>query len=215
MSISCDIVQALQEKLGYFFKNPTLLQEALSHPSRAFQRLEFLGDRILNLSIGHWLYHQDPQAPEGDLAKKLSGLVSRPALRSRALFLKLENIVDFSSSVQSRILSDTVEALLGAIYLDAGFLAAQRVIEQLWKDLFVSPINFDPKTELQEYLQSQGYDLPCYEVVDQQGPSHQPTFFIQLRCGEEDIFYAQGLSKKQGEQEAAQKALVFYKNIEG
>lgn len=210
MPLSCHLAQ-LQKKLGYTFKKPALLQEGLSHPSRAFQRLEFLGDRILNLSIGHWLYHHDELAPEGELSKKLSGLVSRPALRNRALFLGLEPLLNLPLvPLQSRILSDTVEALLGAIYLDGGFLAAQKVVEHLWKELLGGPLAFDAKTQLQEHLQAQGHSLPEYEMIDQNGPSHQPTFSIKLTCAIKDVFYAKGASKKQAEQKAAQKALEFY-----
>lgn len=209
-------LEGLEKKLGYSFQDKKLLQEALSHPSiggRSFQRLEFLGDRILGLVVAWWLYRHFPHEAEGILAKRLAYMVKRETLTQVARDLNLSLSVTFegSSSYQSRVMGDTCEALIAAIYLDGGLTAATAVIERLWTGfLSQSPPPIDAKSALQEYLQSKKKGLPLYKDMSQKGPSHCPVFQIELSITDGGTFVGEGKSKRQAEQHAAQKALSHY-----
>ncbi len=209
----------LEKNLGYCFSDKSLLNAALIHTSSggvSFQRLEFLGDRVLGCVIAEVLYEKYPSENEGQLAKRLAGAVQARTLHQLAGTLKLQKFLRFDGppSYSHNVLADTCEAILGAIYLDGGFLQAKKVITHLWEPLLdaqeLPPI--DPKSELQEYLQADKKSLPVYEVLSQQGPSHSPLFRIRLIMEEGHIFYADGSSKKEAEQKVAAKALAFLKN---
>ncbi len=209
--------ETLEKRLGYVFQNPLLLKEALTHPGAggtAFQRLEFLGDRVLGLVISHWLYEAYPHEHEGDLAKRFSTLVRRQALCDVAGYLELDAFVirESRAPFSHRVLADTCEALIGALYLDGGLEQAKGVIRVLWAPLFWDfVISRDAKTLLQEKLQAIGYGLPVYELMHQEGPPHAPVFSVYIHIlPEERSFLGQGHSKREAEQRAAEKALTYY-----
>jgi ribonuclease-3 len=210
----------LSEKLGHAFATPRLLEDALTHPSLAggskqrkkgapYERLEFLGDRVLGLAIAEWLYETYPNAAEGEMAKRHAALVNREALRSVALEIGLGQFVrlargEDATAARKNIatLPDAMEAVIGALYLDGGFPAARAFIHRYWqRDLAVSETPADPKTALQEWAQGQGLPLPTYRVIKNSGPAHAPVFMIEAGVKGHDPVQAQGDSKR-----AAQKA---------
>ena len=195
--------EAFEKILGYAFSEKSLLAAALQHPSkggRHFERLEFLGDRILGLAIADLLYHQFTDEQEGKLAKRLAILVSRDSLFVVGTALGL-------SSLPHCILEDTVEALLGAIYLDGGWDATKTFVEKHWNHLIEKDPLTDPKTALQEYLQADGQPLPTYNILSVEGPSHAPLFSVQVILKEGQIFQGEGSSKQKAEFAAAKAAL--------
>lgn len=208
----------IEGRLGYIFVTPKLLEQALTHPSAGginFQRLEFLGDRVLGLVIAEWLYFEHPDEAEGDLAKRFIQMVQQSTLNNIAGKLNLARVVkrDSVSSYNTRIMADACEAIIGAIYLDGGISAVQIIIKSLWKSVTSDVIKLDAKTDLQEYLQSLKIPLPSYEVIDQKGFSHAPIFFVKIEIDKEKIFFGQGKTKRQAEQQAAQQALNFFQQL--
>jgi ribonuclease-3 len=211
----------LEAALGHEFARPSLLAEALTHASTSaarglsYERLEFLGDRVLGLAMADVLIRSFPAEAEGDLARRHAVLVSRDALVAVARDLDLARYINVQPSatpdrVPESILADACEAVLGALYLDAGFEAAARLVERLWEsrlDIELPPPR-DAKTELQEWVQARGLPLPVYRTVATEGPSHDPAFTVEA--------YVEGLapqravarSKRAAEQEAARALLV-------
>jgi ribonuclease III len=204
-------------QIHYTFKNKSLLKEALSHPrtgGREFERLEFLGDRVLGLVIADLLVQKHPQENEGDLAKRLSVLVSRPCLLKVAEKLGLST--HHYPAVKMK--TDTIEAILGAIYLDGGLDSAFRMVSLLWADFLdaqTSPPQ-DAKTHLQEILQADKKELPCYRVIASEGPVHMPLFWMCLKLPTGQCVYASGKSKREAEQSAAERALqcLYSQNLD-
>lgn len=211
-------MRSLETRLNYIFKNSVLLENALTHSSvggKFFQRLEFLGDRVLGLTMAQWLYESFPNDPEGLLTKRLANLVNRHALHRIAQSLQLEKyiIAETETLSSSRVMADACEAILGAIYLDSDLDSAKQVIPPLWHVLWNENIESpmaDAKSALQEYLQSEKYSLPCYRLVRQSGPSHQPFFETCLEISPHEHFIGTGSSKRESEQNAAQLALSHY-----
>ncbi|MDD3182219.1 MAG: ribonuclease III [Alphaproteobacteria bacterium] len=219
----------LAQKLGHVFVNPILLHDALTHPSlptaksshkitkpSPYERLEFLGDRVLGLVIAHWLYEMFPQADEGELAKRHAHLVNRDMLNTIALSLKLQDHLRLArgeSANESRknlaALSDAMEGVIGALYLDGGFDLADTFIKTYWTPWIGADLAppADPKTALQEYAQSKGYVLPKYSIVEHSGPSHAPKFRIQVVVAGHDPVIAEGGSKREAEKKAASMLL--------
>lgn len=207
----------LQTRIGYRFKNPGLLQQALTHSStgadRNYERLEFLGDRVLGLIVSDILFDKFPDEAEGDLAKRLASLVQGAFLARRAQDLDLGTFLNLSDAERSaggsendHILADAVEALIGAIYLDSRDLSVCRAfIEKLWGDAFYTMQKppQHPKTALQEWLQAQGLPLPNYKITGQSGPDHAPVFEIELKIRGHQAVIAQGRSRQEAEKEAA------------
>ncbi len=210
----------LLDRLGYKFKSPGLLDDALTHPSLAgfrqrkkgvmpYERLEFLGDRVLGLVIAEWLYEKYPDATEGDLAKRHAALVNRDMLRVVAKEIGLGEYLrlargEEASGTRKNIatLPDAMEALLGALYLDGGLKAAGNFIHRFWqKGVAMPEAPADPKTALQEWAQGQGLPLPQYKVVEHSGPAHAPKFVIEVIVKGHPTATAEGDSKR-----AAQKA---------
>lgn len=208
----------LQKRLNHVFKHPALLQLALTHRSFAsdhYERLEFLGDSVLNLAVSDMLYQQLKQLPEGDLSRVRANLVKQETLHQLAVALGLPALLrlgegEMRSGGQKRpsILADALEAVLGAVYLDSGFLAAQAVIQSLFKSVHINPamdaIEKDPKTALQEWLQGKRLQLPTYRIVATLGVAHKQTFDVeceiaQLNLAERGI----GSSRRAAEQAAA------------
>ena len=208
----------LEKRIGYTFQDKDLLQGALNHPSaggKLFQRLEFLGDRVLGVVMACWLYDFFPHEEEGDLAKRLAYMVKRETLTKVAKDIDLSLCISYDGcpSYQGRIMGDTCEALIGAMYLDGGIDPVTRVVKKLWEPFLshqeTPPI--DAKSALQEYLQSQKKGLPVYKDFSQKGPSHCPIFQIELVINESERFVGEGKSKRQAEQQAAQKALAYHR----
>jgi len=213
----------LERKLGHTFKNQDLMLLALTHrsfASRNNERLEFLGDAILNFVAGEALFERFPQAREGQLSRLRARLVKGETLAILARGFDLGDHLRLGSGElksggfrRESILADALEALIGAIYLDAGLETVRvRVLDWLAGELdglTLVDTNKDPKTRLQEFLQSRACELPRYEVVDIQGEPHCRTFFVECRVALlNDKTYGQGASRRIAEQVAAAAALV-------
>lgn len=216
-------MKSLEKNLGYTFKNVSFLEKALTHPSALppgqgvdFERLEFLGDRVLGLIIATWLFEEFPQEKEGDLARRFTGLVRKETLVDVAQAINLDQVMvmkrENSSSQKKRLetlLSDGCEALIGALYLEGGLDAAQFFIHRYWEDYLKgthSPPQ-DPKSMLQEWAQGQGKRHPCYVVIESSGPAHAPRFIMEVRVEGFDFLQGEGSSKRLAEQDAAQHML--------
>lgn len=206
----------LEKKIGHSFADKDLLATALTHSSTgtgiSYERLEFLGDRVLGLIVSEILYEKFTQEPEGHLAKRLSSLVQGSWLAKMAVKIDLGEYMGFSQAERSaggfeneNILADGMEALIGAIYLDAGLQTCRAFIENLWGDAFYEMARppQHPKTALQEWAQGQGLPLPTYKIIGQSGPDHVPLFDVRLRVQGYDDLIAQGRSRQMAEREAA------------
>ncbi len=215
-------IDQLQERLGYRFKNPELLQQALKHRSAGAkhnERLEFRGDAVLELAVTDLLYRQFETSDEGRLTRFRARLVRKETLAERARALVLGRFLVLGSgerksggSDRDSILADAFEAILGAIYLDADFLVAKERIEcwfeQSIEGLDTLPQEKDPKTRLQEHLQGLGEPVPEYRVVSVSGDDHQQRFKVECRCSLiASSQMAEGDSIKQAEQKAATACL--------
>lgn len=218
----------LAERLGHKFAKPELLEQALTHPSLAgssaarkkgegdYERLEFLGDRVLGLVIAEWLYEKYPKAREGELAKRHAALVNRDALRLVAdeiglgAYLRLAGGEKPGSARKNlATLPDAMEAVLGALYCDGGLKAAGNFIHRFWqKDIAIEETPADPKTTLQEWAQGQGLPLPQYKVVEHSGPAHAPKFVIEASVKGQPAAVAEGNSKRAAEKTAAAQLLL-------
>ncbi|PYC25917.1 ribonuclease III [Pseudomonas alcaligenes] len=213
----------LERQLGHSFQNQELMLLALTHRSfagRNNERLEFLGDAILNFVAGEALFERFPQAREGQLSRLRARLVKGETLAVLARGFELGEYLRLGSGElksggfrRESILADALEALIGAIYLDAGMdVARERVLAWLANELdslTLVDTNKDPKTRLQEFLQSRAVELPRYEVVDIQGEPHCRTFFVQCEVALlNDKTQGQGASRRIAEQVAAAAALV-------
>ncbi|NVO08030.1 MAG: ribonuclease III [Rhodoferax sp.] len=222
-----DSLQELQRRLQHQFANPSLLTRALTHRSFSadhYERLEFLGDSVLGLAISGLLYARLDTLPEGDLSRVRANLVKQETLHQLAVVLGLPDLLrlgegEVRSGGQKRpsILADALEALIGAVYLDAGFTKAQELVLRLFDAVEINPqmdaIGKDPKTELQEWLQGRKMKLPVYKVVGTLGAAHKQTFDVEceipeLRLAERGI----GGSRRAGEQAAATAMLQTLKS---
>lgn len=206
----------LQKAIGYSFRDEKLLRTALTHSSTGaaenYERLEFLGDRVLGLVIADMLFHKFPQEPEGDLARRLASLVQGAMLAELSAHIALSDYIAFSDSERSaggaeneNILADVYEALIGALYLDGGIEPCRALIAAQWKDVLhtMKRPPQHPKTALQEWAQAQGLPLPVYEVAGQSGPDHAPVFDVRLSVKGHGSVSAQGRSRQEAEKEAA------------
>jgi ribonuclease-3 len=220
-------VHPLEERVGYKFRNPLLLAEALTHPSlghetqqRHFdnQRLEFLGDAILQLVITEYLFGHFKDQPEGQLTKLRSRLVSRDALKAHAAAIDLGQFLlmgrgEEASGGRARTstLADAFEALIGAIFLDGGLEETRKfILTQAKADLAQlaeEPVDINPKGNLQELLQSISPKSPVYEVLSQSGPEHDKRFVVQAVWEGIVLGKGRGRSKKQAETAAAEEAM--------
>jgi len=209
----------LTRRLGYEFRDAQLLQQALTHRSYANgnnERLEFLGDGLLNFVVGAALYAQQPAAEEGALSRLRASLVREETLALLGRELKLGDWLRLGESEmksggfrRDSILADTVEALIGAIYLDGGFAAAQEACMRLYAPLLAALPDAeslkDPKTRLQERLQAQGRPLPRYDILSESGPPHARRFAVRcLLPDSEWSTEAEGPSRRGAEQRAAE-----------
>ena len=213
-----DGLNALQKLLQHEFKNGGLLRQALTHRSFAVdhnERLEFLGDAVLNLAVADLLYQRLSDLPEGDLSRVRANLVKQDTLHGLAVGIGLPRLLrlgegEMRSGGQNRpsILADALEAVIGAVYLDGGFGAAQQLVHRLFKAVEInatmSAIGKDPKTELQEWLQGRKMKVPLYRVVATLGAAHKQTFDVECEIVEFDLRERGiGISRRAGEQAAA------------
>ena len=207
------------EKLaGYTFAKTSLLDEALTHPSMSgsynYQRLEFLGDRVLGLVISTWLLEEYPSEAEGKLNRRFTALVRRETLAEMSVTLGIAKALKLTPGAEQEgtrdkeaIQADVCESFIGALYLDGGFGAANAFIRQHWKLLIgAGPSAFrDSKTVLQEWCQARAIAVPSYSVVEQTGPDHDPVFTIEVKIDGHGTARASGPAKRIAEQAAAQE----------
>jgi ribonuclease III len=213
----------LERRLGHKFADLDLARQALTHRSFGAphnERLEFLGDSLLNCSVATLLYERFPQQPEGDLSRLRAALVNQASLSEVALNLGLgdrlrlgEGELKSGGFRRPSILADSLEALLGAVFLDAGFEAVRRSVEKLLTEKLESavdkPVDKDPKTALQEHLQGRGLALPRYVVQKTEGEAHEQTFIVECRVDDLGIMASgKGPSRRTAEQAAAEGVLA-------
>ena len=221
MKLSAEM-KAFQGRIGHEFARPELLVRALTHgsissPTRGDnQRLEFLGDRVLGLVMADALLAADPSAAEGQLAPRFNALVRRETCAEVARQIDLGAVLKLGRSEmksggrrKEALLADAMEAVIAAVYQDAGFAAARDVVLTLWGRRIhnVAEDARDPKTALQEWAQAQGDTPPSYVEVGREGPDHQPVFTIEVRLASGEREQASAGSKRHAEQAAA-KALL-------
>jgi ribonuclease-3 len=209
----------LGKRLGHDFKDLGLLAQALTHPSADgpnYQRFEFLGDRVLGLVIADWLVREFPHADEGELAIRFNALVRKEACAEVAARLDLGGVITMGAGEDKAggrrkpaILGDACEAVIAALYLDGGLETARGLIEREWVHLLEKSgkIQQDAKTALQEWAQARGQPVPNYKLIDRTGPDHAPEFTVEVSAGDAKPLRAQGNSKRQAEQAAAQAML--------
>jgi ribonuclease III len=217
----------LQTRLGYAFRQPGLLQQAVTHRSFSAdhnERLEFLGDSVLNLSVAHLLYTQLASLPEGDLSRVRANLVKQDTLHQVAKTMDLPSVMrlgegEMRSGGQNRpsILADALEAIIGAVYLDGGYKDAQALVERLFAQVEIKPdmqaVGKDPKTELQEWLQGRKLALPKYTVVGTSGAAHRQQFEVSCEVTElRQTQQGSGASRRAAEQAAAAAMLQNLKS---
>lgn len=220
------ILDHLEKTLNYHFNDPRLAHRAMTHRSHANEnknrggdneRLEFVGDAVLGLIVGHALWEKFPDMAEGDLSKRRAAIVSEPGLAKVARRLGLGEHIrlgqgerDQGGADKDSILSDALEALWAAFFLDAGFDAATKLAMQVFsQELESAKTNTirDPKTELQEHMQSLGKGAPTYAIVAEDGPDHARHFTAAVLVEGEELARATGSSKKAAQQSAANAAI--------
>jgi ribonuclease III len=211
----------LEERIGYRFKDTALFDSALSHISAlkgarnragSYQRLEFLGDHVLGLVISDMLFRAFPKADEGELSRRLADLVRKETCADIARTIDLGAAIRLGASEANAggrkrpaILADVCEALIGAVYLDGGFPAAEALVGRLWEArmrIKAQPLR-DPKTVLQEWAQARGLPTPAYREVARSGPDHDPVFRVTVQLPKLDPAEGSGRSKRAAEQAAA------------
>ncbi|GGE07114.1 RNAse III [Gemmobacter megaterium] len=220
--MSADL-QAFSARLGHRFQRPELLVRALTHPSIATasrpdnQRLEFLGDRVLGLVMAEALLMADKGASEGQLAPRFNALVRKETCAEVARDLELGEVLRLGRSEmlsggrrKEALLADAMEAVIAAVYRDAGFDVARTLVLRLWGDRVgqVKADARDPKTSLQEWAQARGLPPPGYDEISREGPPHQPVFTIAARLSTGETEQASAGSKRQAEQAAARALLA-------
>lgn len=218
---------ALQKRLKHEFVDGSLLTRALTHRSFSAdhnERLEFLGDSVLGVVVADMLYQRLNNLPEGDLSRVRASLVRQDTLHQLAVVLGLPDVIrlgegEMRSGGQKRpsILADAVEAVIGAVYLDAGFAAAQALVQRLYQSVEINPamdgIGKDPKTELQEWLQGQRMKVPTYKVLAMLGAAHKQTFEVECEIVElQRSERGAGASRRAAEQAAATAMLQKLKS---
>ena len=222
----------LEDKIGYTFQNKDLLRQAVTHSSYAneqkinktgdYERLEFLGDAVLELVSSEFIYRENPQMPEGQLTKRRSSMVCEPALAFCARELVLEEYILLGKGEEATggrnrdsIISDVMEAIIGAIYLDGGLEPASAYIHHfILSDLEHKQLFFDAKTLLQEKVQQENKGSLQYRLIHEEGPEHDKTFVVEAWVGDHKAGSGTGRSKKAAEQQAAYEALLKYKGKE-
>lgn len=210
--------------LGHAFHRPDLLTEALTHRSAAQgrgrakasnERLEFIGDRVLGLTMAEWLAERFPREQEGDLGRRLAYLVSQPVLATVAESIGLAAALSVSPgeakagvAKRATVLADALEAALGALYMDGGLDAARNFVRRAWNEAMRVQIDppKDAKTKLQEWAQKRGLDLPSYAITTRSGPPHAPEFTVAVNVGTSVASGSAG-NRRAAEQRAAEALL--------
>jgi ribonuclease III len=218
-----DGLAEIERRLGHRFGNPELARQALTHRSFGTphnERLEFLGDSLLNCAVATLLYERFPQLPEGDLSRLRAALVNQASLSGVAADLGLgerlrlgEGELKSGGFRRPSILADSLEALLGAVFLDAGFEATRGAVAHLLAEKLEragdAPVSKDPKTALQEHLQGRGLALPRYAVQKTEGEAHDQTFIVECRVDDLGVAASgKGASRRAAEQAAAEGVLA-------
>lgn len=216
----------LADVLGHRFERPALLTEALTHRSvlaaksserRSYERLEFLGDRVLGLVIAKLLFEHYPSESEGQLARRFNALVQGETLATVSLAIGLDNQLILAPSEEQAggranrgLLADVCEAVIAALYLDGGMVAAEQFILRYWLPLATAKARprRDAKTQLQEWAQSRGLPLPIYHTIGREGPAHSPRFAIRVSVDGLGAAEGRGGSKRVAEQNAAGELLA-------
>ncbi|MBR6525781.1 MAG: ribonuclease III [Clostridia bacterium] len=218
------MLDQLMKNLGYTFRDPNLLVRALRHPSMGAdnnQRMEFLGDAVLEMCISDRIYSRMQKLQEGEMTTLRQRLVCEDALALIARKIELGKCLlmdkgcEFSGGREKNsVLSDAMEAVLAGVYLDGGFEAARQVIDRLWPDDLVAvKRTLDPKSALQEWAQAHLCITPRYELLEESGPAHQKEFLVAVLLEDREYARAKGMSKKKAEQTAASAALeILQKN---
>jgi ribonuclease-3 len=220
------MVQELTDRLGYRFRQPDLLVQALTHPSvthgrapgkaTAYERLEFLGDRVVGLVVADMLFARFPSEPEGALARRHAALVRRETLARVAEQFGIPDHLNLAKGERESgghrnpaVLADACEAVIGAVYADGGFEPAQGLVRAAWEPLMEEALSppKDAKTALQEWAQGRGKPLPAYVTEGAEGPPHDPIFLVSVGVEGEDKALGRGKSKRTAEQAAAQALL--------
>ena len=213
-------LKLLEQALGHHFANPDLLQRALTHTSvpgngvagdrDTYERLEFLGDRVLGLVIADMLDAHLPKAQEGELSRRFNRLVSGEACAEVAREMELDRFLRISGARATvSVLGDACESVIGAVYRDGGLAAARASIERFWRPRLQGmsgPLR-DAKTELQEWAHRRGFETPIYAEILRSGPDHAPEFEIEVSVGTVRPARGRGRSKREAEHDAA--ALVL------
>ena len=218
-------LNSFEKKIDYKFKNVLLLKQSLTHPSyyiensylknlNQFERFEFLGDRVLGLIIASLLFNKYKNLDEGDLSKKYSYLVQKNFLHKISLELEVEKILLYNYKKNNKkmlksIFSDSVESIIGAIFIDGGYKSSFNFVRKFWLpylDIQISNTQ-DPKTSLQELSQQKSKKLPEYKLIKKKGPAHSPLFTINLNVLDLKKITAEGSSIREAETKAASEAL--------
>lgn len=226
-------LEKLQAQIGYQFEDINLLKRALTHRSylnedqkvqKSNERLEFLGDAVLELLISKHLFDNKPDQPEGVLTTARSAIVRTESLAQIAKNIKLGDYLLLSKGEKAsggkdniHLLANTTEAVIGAIYLDGGIDKSKDFVQKhvlpLAKDILSRPLK-DPKSQLQEKIQAKGYSSPQYDTIKQSGPDHKKTFTITVSANHTQLAIGKGKSKQHAEQNAAKKALLQVHKLE-
>lgn len=218
-------LDALEARIGHRFADRRLLRRALTHtgvsprPDENYERLEFLGDRVLGLTLARLLYDAHPSDSEGELARRFNTLVNRDACAAMARSLDLGSVIRLDPGERKTggrdkpvILGDVMEALIAALYLDAGLDAAIAFVTRLWQPQIAAgqsgAAGRDAKSALQEWAQAQALPLPSYEVIGRSGPDHAPNFVVSVTVSGFAAAEAEGASRRAAEQNAARTLLV-------
>lgn len=227
-----EILEELQAKIGYNFKDVSLLKQALTHSSfsneqkinklKNYERLEFLGDAVLELVSSEFLFKENPKLPEGELTKLRASMVCEPALAYCAKDIELGSYILLGKGEEATggrqrdsITSDVMEAVIGAIFLDGGLEPAKNhILKFILSDLDNKKLFYDSKTILQEMVQKEGGDVLHYELLSETGPDHDKTFSVVAKVGDKVVGRGAGRTKKAAEQNAAYQAILERKKTE-
>lgn len=219
-------LQNLEERIGYRFRNKALLKQALTHSSytneqrinraKNYERLEFLGDAVLELVTSDFLFRGSPDIPEGELTKLRASMVCEPSLAFCARDLELGQFILLGRGEEATggrerdsIISDVMEAVIGAVYLDGGMEPAKTFIDRfILSDLEDKRLFYDSKSSLQELVQGKLKKDVSYELLEESGPEHNKTFRVSVHMGGECLGTGEGKTKKAAEQQAAYRALL-------
>lgn len=226
-------LKELQQKISYHFKDPSLLTQALTHSSYANEhrldhnscneRLEFLGDAVLEIVTSEFLYHKYKDLPEGDLTKIRASIVCEPTLAYCAGEIPLGHYLLLGKGEdatggrnRNSVVSDAMEAVIGAIYLDGGFTSAKEYIHSfILNDIEHKQLFYDSKTILQEMVQSSQTEVLSYEILAEEGPDHNKSFEVCAKLGQKEIGRGKGRTKKAAEQVAAYNGILKLKAAGG